>query len=125
MTDKEYLNSSIREKIVKRVKNGFFDGAGGYLKAMDYYAKGLITLDTVKAIDDEIKAWEEAQKIPEPPVEEEVVEEIPNEEEPSVDEVVEGVEETETTESTEPVEPAEPTEATEQVEPTEATELTE
>ena len=68
MTDKEYLNSSIREKIVKRVKNGFFDGAGGYLKAMDYYAKGLISLETVKIIDDEIKAWEEAQYV-EPPTE--------------------------------------------------------
>ena len=85
MTDKEYLNNSIREKIVKRVKNGFFDGAGGYLKAMDYYAKGLITLDTVKAIDDEIKAWEEAQMVEEPA-------------EAPVEEPVEEVEETETTE---------------------------
>ena len=69
MTDIEYLNKSIREKIVERVKNGFFDGAGGYLKAMDYYAKGLISLDTVKSIEAEIEAWE-MSKIIEPPVEE-------------------------------------------------------
>lgn len=80
MTDREYLNNSIREKIVKRVKNGFLDGAGGYLKAMDYYAKGLISLETVKIIDDEIKAWEEAQYV-EPPVVEEPVEEVEEPEE--------------------------------------------
>ena len=70
MTDKEYLNKSIKEKIVERVKNGFFDGAGAYLKAMDYYVKGAITLDTVKSIEAEIKAWEES-KVVEPPVVEE------------------------------------------------------
>jgi hypothetical protein len=95
MTDIEYLNKSIREKIVERVKNGFFDGAGGYLKAMDYYAKGLITLDTVKAIEAEIEAWE-ASQIVEPPVVDEVV-----------DEPVEGVEETEPTETIEPTEATE------------------
>ena len=75
MTDIEYLNKSIKEKIVERVKNGFFDGAGGYLKAMDYYAKGLISLDTVKAIESEIEAWE-MSKIVEPPAVE-----LPTEEE--------------------------------------------
>lgn len=64
MRDTEYLNNSIKEKIVERVKNGFFDGAGGYLKAMDYYAKGLITLDTVKAIEADIEAWEMAKEAP-------------------------------------------------------------
>ena len=88
MTDREYLNNSIREKIVKRVKNGFLDGAGGYLKAMDYYAKGLISLDTVKIIDDEIKAWEEAKYIvPEPPVEE-PIEDVPTEETEIEDETI-------------------------------------
>lgn len=76
MTDIEYLNKSIKEKIVERVKNGFFDGAGGYLKAMDYYAKGLISLDTVKSIEAEIEAWEMSKTI-EPPVVEET--EIENE----------------------------------------------
>lgn len=79
MTDIEYLNKSIKEKIVKRVKNGFFDGAGGYLKAMDYYAKGLISLDTVKSIEAEIETWEEAKASVETVPSEEVVEEAETE----------------------------------------------
>lgn len=94
MTDREYLNNSIREKIVERVKNGFFDGAGGYLKAMDYYAKGLITLDTVKSIEAEIEAWEEAQYIvPEPPVEPEIEDETFLDETEGTETEVEGTEE--------------------------------
>ena len=100
MTDIEYLNKSIREKIVERVKNGFFDGAGGYLKAMDYYAKGLISLDTVKAIETEIEAWELSKEAPvvetETEVEEsqtEIIEDSTNEE--STETEAEPLEETE------------------------------
>ena len=78
MTDIEYLNKSIKEKIVERVKNGFFDGAGGYLKAMDYYAKGLISLDTVKSIEAEIEAWEAYKKVSE--IDTPTVEENPTDE---------------------------------------------
>ena len=114
MTDIEYLNKSIKEKIVERVKNGFFDGAGGYLKAMDYYAKGLISLDTVKGIELEIAEWEN-QKLAEEEQKsevEETIEETTDEEiteEPIVDETGESPEES--TEQTEVAkEPAESTE---------------
>lgn len=102
MTDIEYLNKSIREKIVERVKNGFFDGAGGYLKAMDYYAKGLISLDTVKAIETEIEAWELSKEAPvveteteveESQTETEIIEDSTNEE--STEPEAEPLEETE------------------------------
>lgn len=100
MRDIEYLNNSIKEKIVERVKNGFFDGAGGYLKAMDYYAKGLISLDTVKAIETEIEAWEMSKEAPvvetETEVEEsqtEIIEDSTNEE--STETEAEPLEETE------------------------------
>jgi hypothetical protein len=97
MTDIEYLNKSIKEKIVERVKNGFFDSAGGYLKAMDYYAKGLITLDTVKSIEAEIEAWEMSKTI-EPPVAEEPIEDIPTEETTEIEDetILDGGEGTET-----------------------------
>ena len=91
MTDIEYLNKSIKEKIVERVKNGFFDGAGGYLKAMDYYAKGLISLDTVKSIEAEIEAWEEAQYI-ETPVETEIKDETILDDDEGTETEVEGTE---------------------------------
>lgn len=73
--EKEFIVTNI----INGIKKGTFAKEYGNIMAVKFVAKGFITFEEVAIIDAEITAWEEAQKI-EPPVVEEPIEDIPTEE---------------------------------------------
>lgn len=77
--EKEFIVTNI----VNGIKKGTFAKEYGNIMAVKFVAKGFITFEEVAIIDAEITAWEEAQAI-EPPT----VEDIPTEETEIKDETI-------------------------------------
>ena len=87
------LKEFVVKNIVNGIKNGTFSKEYGNIMAVNYLVKGILTEDDVASIDVQITVWEQAVK-------EEVVEEVPTEdEEPVEDETLPEVKETEYVES--------------------------
>jgi hypothetical protein len=72
--EKEFIVTNI----INGIKKGTFAKEYGNIMAVKFVAKGFITFEEVAIIDAEITAWEEAQNI-EPPIIEEPIDDTPKE----------------------------------------------